>query len=277
MKKVTDLKENKCIHCTTKEEFKAILKLNPENNVEVDSWKYYKEETVYYPFYRNGKGGYGSLNFAQRRNCPIHPASDFLQPTYQLTKEQLIEIAENGSLVKELFPDVFEVKLEAGKWYKHYLDFYKANVLFLFNGKYETKSNGKSYPCGIGFNTDGKYCDDEKGWTNLTNIEPATAQEVETALVNEAKRRYTNEKVLAFNLDLMCGNPKSVKLDLKKSHLDSNNRLWVNAGEYNAIVFKNGKWAEIIQTPIEVIKLIEVHGKDKLITLIEAYDNRNSK
>ena len=40
-------------------------------------------------------------------------------------------------------------------------------------------------------------------------------------------------------------------------------------------LFKDGKLAEIITTPIEVIKVIETYGKDKLITLIEAYNGNN--
>ena len=107
MKKVTDLKENECIHCATKEEFKAILELNPKNTVKTYQWEVEKENTVYYPIRLDG-GAYGNYNKAKLKDMIIHPASDFLQPTYQLTKSQIIEIAENGSLVKELFPDVFE-------------------------------------------------------------------------------------------------------------------------------------------------------------------------
>ena len=108
MRKVTDLKENECIHCATKEEFKAILELNPKNDVKKIVWKDYRKRTIYYPCYNNKKGSYSSINHAESYNYTIHPASDFIQPTYQLTKTQIIEISENGSLVKELFPDCFE-------------------------------------------------------------------------------------------------------------------------------------------------------------------------
>ena len=108
MKKVTDLKENECIHCTTKEEFKAILELNPKNDVDLKCWYNEKEETVYYPAKDYLRGDFNSLEYAKEESHTIHPASDFLQSTYQLTKSQVIQVAENGSLVKELFPDVFE-------------------------------------------------------------------------------------------------------------------------------------------------------------------------
>ena len=108
MRKVTDLKENECIHCATKEEFKAILRLNPKNTCEPSWWRTWEKETIYFPYHQNQTGTFDRLSYAERNNYPIHPASDFLQPTYQLTKTQIIEIAENGSLVKELFPDVFE-------------------------------------------------------------------------------------------------------------------------------------------------------------------------
>lgn len=81
MKKVTDLKQNECIHCTTKEEFEAILKLNPKNDVDISAFDINKKETVYYPKGLNGKGQYGALWGVYYRNDNIYEASDFLTPT----------------------------------------------------------------------------------------------------------------------------------------------------------------------------------------------------
>ena len=78
MKKVTDLKENECIHFETKEQFEKILKLNPFNSVPFVFWEDNKEETVYYPFSYGKTGAYGSLNYAKSENHTIHKASEFL-------------------------------------------------------------------------------------------------------------------------------------------------------------------------------------------------------
>jgi len=261
MKKVTDLKENECIHCATKEEFKAILDLNPKNTCELSYWETWRGQTIYFPYHLSQTGTWDKLSYARRNNYTIHPASDFLQPTYQLTKSQIIEISEDGSLVKELFPDVFEVELEVGKWY----NWINKELLFCVT---EIKRNRIYY---YGFD-DGVYNKIE--WIHKDNdFEPATPEEVETALVNEAKRRgFVKGNVIKECLHGGDFNAKLVKGYLFEYE---SNQLWINSktNGYNVCIFDNGTWAEIIQPPNDVIKVIETYGKDKLITLIESYDH----
>jgi len=263
MKKVTDLKENECIHCATKEEFKSILELNPNNTVEKSVWKYYREETIYYPCDDNKKGSYSSINHAKNYNYTIHPASDFLQPTYQLTKEQILQIAKNCSLVKELFPDVFEEEYTEKGWYyatchgtEDYLCYFEKPKTLV--AKYWFSPSLYFAGCEGTFNKIQR-----KGNT----------KEVKTALVNEAKRRgFEGKERLVWKIDgvrYSISNPELSYFEYEKE----SNILFFAKG----IVFDNGTWAEIITTQNDVIKVIETYGKDKLITLIEAYDNRNSK
>ena len=81
--KVTDLKENECIHCETEEQANAICKLMHEAGLE---WKggqsylsknYYgncKSETCYFP----KDGQYDELSYAKEENYKIYKAEQFI-------------------------------------------------------------------------------------------------------------------------------------------------------------------------------------------------------
>lgn len=94
-------------------------------------------------------------------------------------------------------------------------------------------------------------------------------------MVNEAKRRgFVKGNVIKECLHGGDFNAKLVKGYLFEYE---SNQLWINSktNGYNVCIFDNGTWAEIIQPPNDVIKVIETYGKDKLITLIEAYNGKN--
>jgi len=172
------------------------------------------------------------------------------EPTYTITKEQLLEL-ENGFTLpklKEWFPDVFEVKLEDGKWYK-----------------VEDLTNGS-----LGFNGLGQYtleknrhglCDDDKGfnfkqadgtiWRTNGKIKESTEQEVFEALKNEAVKRGFKEGAYAKRTQEMLyerGTP------IAKEEVLIENNVFIFSLEENYIsidgrvIFSNGKWAEIIPT-----------------------------
>jgi len=85
---------------------------------------------------------------------------------YTITEEQIKSIAEGGGKkkIKEMFPEVFETKLEVGKWYKSdtLLGCYKGNGLCY--GFYK-ESYGNNWHM-----------------TNSNRYEEATPEEVEAAL-----------------------------------------------------------------------------------------------
>ena len=187
---------------------------------------------------------------------------------YQLTKSQIIQIAENGSLVKELFPDVFEESLEVEMWYKVKTNENTALVLI--------KENDKDVIKGYGFFNDEwreEICFEKRFDKDFDRIYLLTTpEEVETALKLEKEKRY---KLHTDNIKWLSGEPiETLQGDLCYFE---NNKLYASGGSKRWCLFDNGTWAEILQTPNDVIKVIETYGTDKLITLIEAYDNRNSK
>lgn len=113
-------------------------------------------------------------------------------------------------------------ELEVGKWYKHPNNKYP-NWLVYYGG------NKKCY----GFRTSGVWDYDYKNeWFEYLNAYPmveATPQEVESALIEEAKKRYKN-------LDF-----KNVK------YLHEINELWTSSEYFDIQLFANGKWAEVIE------------------------------
>ena len=81
--KVTDLKENECIHCETEEQAKAICKLMHEAGLEwkggesymsKNNYHVYKSETCYFPKERQ----YDELSYAKEENYKIYKAEQFL-------------------------------------------------------------------------------------------------------------------------------------------------------------------------------------------------------
>ena len=82
--KVTDLKENECIHCKTKKQAKAICKLmheagfrwiNGDSYLSKNFYHVYKSETCYH----TKQGTYYYLDYAKEENCKIYKAKLFLK------------------------------------------------------------------------------------------------------------------------------------------------------------------------------------------------------
>ena len=81
--KVTDLKENECIHCETEEQASAICKLMQEANLtwhdgdsylSVNLYNIYKSGTCYFP----AEGVFTDLDYAKEENNTIYKAEQFL-------------------------------------------------------------------------------------------------------------------------------------------------------------------------------------------------------
>lgn len=171
---------------------------------------------------------------------------------YNITEEQIKDIAQGGgkSKIKQMFPQVFETKLEAGEWYKFY-----------WKGETEVKaiihlSKVKGYKVHLDYGIwveDGKWV--ENDWYNIDHdYRPATAKEVEEALVREAKKKYGEDW-------------QSVKI---KEHADKGHFEWygmgMNRGNFksgmeterlygiNGVLFYKGKWAEKLSEPKVITK-----------------------
>lgn len=164
-------------------------------------------------------------------------------PKFEITKEQIIELSNHTFLAERWFPEVFKKELVVGKWYfverTRFCDPKKALIL------YDEKD---SLCC---FDHSGKYTN---YYGNPKNdgyiITEATPQEVETALINEAKKRgyvlgctwmkgyFTASEGDSFNFDI------------------ESNSLYLQG----ATVFRNGIW-EVVG----IIETITIQEAEKLL------------
>jgi hypothetical protein len=157
----------------------------------------------------------------------------------EITKKQIIALDKGETTARELFPDVFQTKLEVGKWYvaNHFGSLYLAFI----------NSQDKDYFLGYGFNKNKNYRND---FSFLKNFDYkwtlATEEEVTEALKNEAvKRGFINGALIkktGINKDFIFNfnpiNENDFKYFSKLNILDSK----------EGHIFDNGIWAEVIQT-----------------------------
>lgn len=133
--KVTDLKENECIHCETEEQAKAICKLMHKAGLKWNSGDSYlsknhyhicKSETCYYP----KNGSYSVLHYAKEENYKIYKAEQFLTQETE-TMQTKITLANQSQEINIIPQEGFEIDLENSD---------------LKNGKVVFKEVEKKYP-----------------------------------------------------------------------------------------------------------------------------------
>ena len=155
-------------------------------------------------------------------------------------KQQLIDL--NDSRVNE----ILGVKeLELGTWYKKKS---YGDLMFYFNGKYTNKNNENNY----GFGYDGIFQKEIGVYKHEVNkYYEATHEEVEQALINEAKRRGFND-VGELNITIFEQNNKPYGKGYfgtgNNTFILSNNSLYLDGVQ----IFKDGVWAEIIDEKAEL-------------------------
>lgn len=160
--------------------------------------------------------------------------------TFEITKEQILELANESSFTKatlnKWFPQAFENELEIGKWYNHKEGECLAFVEKLTNDDF----------IGYGFEYSKKWKNTKGNWTNgYSGWTLATEEEVKTALIAEAKKRGFKDGVR-----LKCAkHPDTEPLTFSKITFDSIDALGNGCWNY---IFYKGKWAEIISEPIEL-------------------------
>lgn len=172
---------------------------------------------------------------------------------FEITKGQVLELSKMNCVIKEklcdLFPDAFKKELEVGKWYKS-----SCSVFFV------TKiENEKVYAYGI---NDGKWlqdgCFDIEFSKNDTEAAP---QEVESALISEAKKRmYLNKLRLVKCLCDFSEEPmQEYYNEIGALYYEKSvNKLWIQDGSYLDIcIFDNGQWATIIHPEKMTLEQIE--------------------
>ena len=182
---------------------------------------------------------------------------------YKITKEQILAIEKVGGAdvslyLKETFPEVFKTELEVGKWYKM-----KGNTHFLCNFNGNIGNNGNSY----GFNLNGEWMDNSMCFHNSDTYVEATPEEVESALINEAKKRGFVEGV-----EFIClisgkkGKTECPGFLYEGAYGKNSNSLETSFAEtsINGVLYKDGKWATILpqeKTVVPMAKALKIIAK----------------
>ena len=135
--KVTDLKENECIHCETKEQANAICKLMHEAGLTWNSGDSYLETKYYYHegsesgnCYFPAKGEFSDLTFAKEEKCKIYKAEQFLNQNTEVM-----------STIVNINPDTSEINITPKEGFE--IDLEKSD---LKNGKVLLKKVKEKYP-----------------------------------------------------------------------------------------------------------------------------------
>lgn len=159
-------------------------------------------------------------------------------------KEFIKELHEEVSFywkerIEKEFPELFENKLEVGKWYKGDL----GHLYFLDKIVKCPYNPHLSY----GFDLCGEWSENTAISLNHpqgSKYTEATDKEVEEALINEAKKRgYKNGNHACLTVYVTCKNIK------ENAFFYYNGSLWEGNSEGNNCIFRDGKWAEIIEAP----------------------------
>lgn len=178
--------------------------------------------------------------------CGIIEEENFL-----ITREQILEIAEWGSLrdlekIKQWFPKVFKTILEVGKWYKNNDDGYEK----CFGLVVELNKNDKDCFSGYGFDRDGGWLLDlDVNGFGSNKWSAAADQEVKEALEREAKKRglilgSCIDRKFDKNLGIEIINTAKFIKDPEWYYDFENDYL----EHHGFVVYSRGKWAEIIPT-----------------------------
>lgn len=152
---------------------------------------------------------------------------------FTITKDQLRQLTDPK--IKEWFPEVFENKLEVGKWYVRKDGLYKT-INFITSLKDMSNT-------GYGIDYLGNWVDSfDISGTSTDCLREATKEEVFKALVYEAEKiGFSGNQPINISSKNRAGylaNPS------KNSFSFSNNILYL----WEIEIFNNGIWATIIQT-----------------------------
>jgi len=161
---------------------------------------------------------------------------------YEITKEQVLKLHNNeGSrYVKEWFPEAFKKELEVGKWYS------SDSFLIMYKGNERCISISKMT---------GDYDDNNIHRMDMhidCDYKEATTQEVEAALICEAKKRGFKDGVLFKSVEKNIDGIDIIKFGSISSDIFYGKNKLFNSRGY---IFKDGIWAQIIDKTLTEPKL----------------------
>ena len=160
---------------------------------------------------------------------------------YKLTQEQIDRLAEKKhakKLLQEFVPEAFKTELEVGRWYR-----LKDNPEIL--ALYDCFKHHRPYAYIFNENGNYEYRVEFSLFELPTYWELATEEEVSEALINEAKKRGYKEGVKCkFGI---IEEIRTIEINDFVFKLEYNT-LGIKSKNGNAdIIFRSGKWAEIIE------------------------------
>lgn len=216
----------------------------------VDSYFAFEDNFAMCEVYRKNKG------FAE-----IKSKNDF----YNVPKQFILDAHEAAcsswkTKIEKQFPEVFpKIKLEIGEWYKVKAKGWTKDALVYFDN-----NEGRTH---YGFNHTGRY---GNLYNNLRNclfdeyleISLADEYEVANALIDEAKKRGFYNDGVTFKSefsDFIWTKTGNISIE----YTDDTLKLWSDISETkndnykdtargHNIIFKEGVWAEIVSTPVEL-------------------------
>ena len=162
----------------------------------------------------------------------------------EVSKEFILEAHKEAcndwkQRIEKEVPELFKDKFEIGKWYRG------AHWLFCYVGG--SCRDAEYY----GF-YQGEWGDSTNGCASFIGLTEATDKEVEEALIAEAKKRGFS---LKEGLDIKGVRYKdTTTIDSSFVYEKNPNYLWIdeNKNGYAVDIFKDGKWATIIDQPKEM-------------------------
>jgi len=178
---------------------------------------------------------------------------------FEITEERIKLLADNNSWseskLKEWYPNAFT--LEVGKWYKNTINKNESLVCYIT----EFKNDIFNY---YGFDVVGDWQNNDFYSIKDCGVKLrlATPQEVQTALINEAKKKYEGKNVdcVHFPKNTIAFN------DILSFSFDLDNCLRVKTQNALICLFDNGQWATIIEqkeyTMQEIADALKVNVKD---------------
>ena len=233
---------------------KAIIREDNKNQFEA----YFEKENDYCRLYKFG-------NYAE--------IISYIEPTTKVRNSVLLQLADNNSYSEEILkkecPKLFESEIKLNNWYKS-----KHHPSMLIYPTSIEEPNNSLY--GYGFNSDGLFRVYDKDTSNhcLCNdvaskhLYLATPQEVETALTQEFEKqnnvKLNERKPLEWSFENVTYSLSFRNLSNVR-YCKKTNSLYFGGG----LLFRDGKFAKIIETPTDIITIVEKYGKDKVISLIE--------
>lgn len=155
---------------------------------------------------------------------------------FEITEEQIKELAKGNKKVEKMFPEVFETKLEVGKWYRN-VDYNGGEMIAYVSEIYETEFWSFK---GYGFCIDGS-------WSKISEFgakkwKLATEEEVKSALIKETEKR-------GFRKGSKFKSASSG--DVFKAGNSEDLILFYNLQTLSypmGCVFTDGVWAQVIKT-----------------------------